>query len=312
MSDWHLHGVIVVDKPPGEASNRALGRLKRLLGITRRRGKIGFLGTLDPLATGVLPVFVGKATKLIPAFEGLDKTYRVTMRLGQRTDTFDAEGTVTEEHPLGDLTADRVREAVCAFAGTHEQAAPAFSAVKQGGVPAYRLARAGQAVQRRVRTVHVRDVAVEAVALPEATFTCTVSAGTYVRSLVDDIGGRLGVGAHVTALRRTACGTLFTEQNSFTLDRIASCIDREDVGFVQNPADFLVDYTPLTVDAAAERHLRDGRTLPLPGGASGPETKAKALGPDGTLVAIGRVVPLQGAATARQQALGFQPTKVLV
>lgn len=307
------NGIIVLDKPAGLPSGRVLERLKRLLGIRGRRGpKLGFLGTLDPLATGVLPVFAGKATKLIPAFEGLEKTYRVTLRLGQRTDTFDAEGTVVAETDPAHLGEAQVREAVMAFLGGYPQAVPRFSAVKVGGVPAYRLARAGRDVPERVRTVQIPELTVESVRLPDVTFRVRCSAGTYVRSLADDIGNRLEVGAHVTALRRLACGELFSSENSITLDRIEEALAQGDWGFVQNPSAFLPHHLPLTVEDASERQLRDGKIIPLPERPSGetarlcPAAQMKALRPCGTLVAIGEVV------SYREDALGFRPSKVLV
>jgi len=298
-----VNGIIVVDKPAGLSSNRVLGRIKHLLGGV----KAGFLGTLDPLATGVLPVFVGKATKLIPLFEGLDKEYRVTLKLGERTDTLDAEGEVVETRPLEGLGEARVREVIAGFAGPQQQTAPAYSAVKHGGVPAYRLARAGKAVPPRVRTVHLSEPVVEAVALPLVTFRVTASAGTYMRTLADDIGRTLGVGAHVTALDRFRCGDLFLKEKSITLDKIEIALARNEGSFLLNPSALLTDFLPITVDSAQAHHLRHGRILPL-----GPDAaaflvadKVQAVTADGTLLAIGEVVQLP------DRGLGFQPGKVL-
>jgi tRNA pseudouridine55 synthase len=302
-------GVIVLDKPAGLSSNRVLDRVKRLLGVRGRGGpKLGYLGTLDPLATGVLPVFVGKATRLIPAFEGLDKTYRATLRLGRRTDTFDAEGRVIAEADPAGVSEAAVQEAVAAFRGGYEQRVPSYSAVKVAGVPAYRLAREGREVPERVRRVELPVLEVEALALPEVTLRLTCSAGTYVRSLADDIGQRLGVGAHLTALRRLACGCLFTVENSITLERIEEALAAGERGFMRNPAAFLPDYLPLQVEDSTERQLRDGRTIPLPDETARlhPTAKAMAVRPCGTLVAIGEVVR-QG-----RGGWGFQPSKVLV
>ena len=171
-----LNGVVIIDKPVGPSSNQVIDRLK---GRLRARGlgrvKMGFLGTLDPIASGVLPVFIGKSTKLISAFERLDKTYRVTVRLGQRTDTCDAEGKVIAEHDTAALTPREVRAAVLSFQGTQAQQVPRFSAVKVGGVPAYRLARAGKPVPPRTRRVIIHQIEVEAVELPFATFRTTCS-----------------------------------------------------------------------------------------------------------------------------------------
>jgi tRNA pseudouridine55 synthase len=321
-------GILVLDKAAGLPSNRVLGQVKRLLGVT----KMGFLGTLDPLASGVLPVFVGRATRLIPLFEGLAKTYRVTMKLGERTATFDAEGAVTERRPLDGLTPERVRAAILAQAGRQRQTAPAYSAVKVGGVPAYKLARQGAPVPERVREVELWDLAVEAVELPFATFCVTCTAGTYVRSLVEDLGLALGPGAHVTALRRLACGGLFTLEDSVTLEGIGQTWKSGHAGAGQpaqlrNPAEFLPEHRPLRVAPETERLLRDGRTILLeapaagaaqaPGGSGGLERAggwqagqaALALRSDGSLIAVGVVTAaLPGAPDGR---LGFRPTRVL-
>lgn len=309
MNETSWNGIIVLDKPSGLPSNRVLGRIKHLLGLGGRRGpKSGFLGTLDPIATGVLPVFLGKSTKLIPIFEGLDKRYRVTVRLGQTTDTLDADGTLTGEKDLGGLTPGAARAAVLAFEGEMEQRVPSFSAVKINGQPAYKLARRGEEVPERVRRVTFRDLAVEPVALPALTFSVTCTAGGYVRSLARDIGERLGVGGHVTALRRLEIGGLFTLKNSYTLERIEERWSRGQAGFLFNPADFLPHHHPLEVDDASERNLRDGRTIPLAKTTPPlqPAAKVKALRSCGTLVAIGEVVKFPGGL------LGFQPDKVLV
>ena len=307
MLETPPNGVVILDKPEGMGSNRALGRLKHMAGLPRR-GKAGFLGTLDPLATGVLPVFIGKATKLIPAFEHLDKTYRVTIRLGQTTNTLDAEGTLVSERSCEGLSGDTVREAVQGFVGEMEQKVPEFSAVKIEGVPSYRLARGGKPIPQRVRRVTFHQIEVESVALPWVTCTLTCSPGTYVRALARDLGERLAVGGHVTALRRLACGTLFTLENCFSLEGIADCLAKDDWHWLVNPAGFLLDHQPLTVEEPTERQLREGRAIPLSDDLARlcPSTKVKALRPCGTLVAVGEVMP------DPQGHMGFQPTKVLV
>jgi len=322
--------LVILDKPSGLGSNAVLGRLKRLLG----EPKMGFLGTLDPLASGVLPVFTGKATRLIALFEGLPKTYRVTVKLGERTDTFDAAGQVLERRSLDGLTEERVRAAIAGRAGRQRQAVPAFSAVKVGGVPAYRLARQGAPVPERVREVELWDLAVEEVRLPEATFRVSCSAGTYVRSLAEDLGRELGPGAHVTALRRLACGRLFTLADSVTLEGIVEDLKTGQQAFLRNPAAFLPEYQPLIVAAETEARLRDGRTVPLeeppleappleepplvrntdPAPFPAHEAcaawtlgqKVKALSREGRLVAVGEVV------AAAPGTLGFRPTRVLL
>lgn len=297
-------GIIVLDKPSGVASNKAMTHLKRQFGIR----KMGFLGTLDPLATGVLPVFVGKATKLIPAFEGSDKTYRVEIRLGETTDTLDAEGKVLERRPINGLSGEAVQRVIKGFEGAMQQAAPAFSAIKHGGVPAYKLARAGKAVPERHRTVHLRNLTIESMALPHVTFQVTCSSGTYMRSLAADIGDALGVGAHVSALRRVWCGPCFALAHSWTLDRIDQAVAAGDTAFLHNPASFLSDYWPVSLDGADIPALRQGRTIALPARPSTADNaeKVKALSSDGELLAIGKATP------GSQGIWGFQPSRVLV
>ncbi|MDH4248677.1 MAG: tRNA pseudouridine(55) synthase TruB [Deltaproteobacteria bacterium] len=344
------NGVIVLDKPAGMASNHALSRLKHRLGVGRKgQGKIGFLGTLDPLATGILPVFVGRATRLIPLFEGLDKTYRATVRLGQRTDTQDAEGTLTEEHSLQGVTEERVLQALAGFRGVQDQTAPRFSAVKHAGVPAYRLARRGEEPPPRVRRVTIHELELEAFELPWITLRVRVSSGTYIRSLADDLGQSLGVGGHISALRRTACGRLFTERFSFTMDRIESCLDQKAAGaedgalsnravgnpefgdpeFIVNPVEFLKDHLPLAASQAALEGLRNGRWLPLhpevltplawtPPAGEAPldesrQTRALVLGPQGTVLAVGLVEPASDTLVASTPGAAriFRPERVL-
>ena len=306
MDNPPLNGLIILDKPIGLPSNRVLGRLKHLLDLGKRRGKAGFLGTLDPLATGVLPIFVGKATKLIPIFEGLDKTYRATLMLGRTTDTLDAEGKVTGEADIAGLVETAVREAVMSFEGEMEQLVPAFSAVKIQGRPSYRMARKGETVAQRTRSVRMTGLEVESVTLPHATFRVTCSAGTYVRGLVRDIGEMLGVGAHLTALRRLDCGGLFTLENSSTLEQVEKKASLGDFGFVFNPADYLPQFHPYPMDEAMELYLKDGRTVPLPEVKGDPPPRAMALRPGGTLLATGKVIKFQSGGW------GFQPDRLVV
>jgi tRNA pseudouridine55 synthase len=294
-------GVIVLDKPAGLTSNAALSRLKRALGSP----KMGFLGTLDPLATGVLPVFVGKATKLIPEFERLDKAYRVTARLGETTDTCDCDGNVLERKPVDHLRPEQVREALLRCEGQSEQVPPEFSAIKHGGVPAYRLARAGKAVPKRTRPVRIWDVIVEDIALPDVTFSLSCSSGTYVRALARDLGEALGVGAHVTALRRLRCGTLFTLERARTLAEVESAAAAGEPELLLDCALLLPGHVPCTVNADEERLLRHGNRLPLRTEVA-PGTPIKALSPQGELLAIGK------ATRWGNSDLGFQPDKVLV
>ena len=298
-----MQGVIVLDKPGGIGSNRVLSRLKRLLRVS----KMGFVGTLDPLATGVLPVFVGKATKLVKLFEELDKQYRVTIKLGERTDTLDTEGEVLERRSLVGINAQMVREALAGFEGHLEQDTPAYSAVKINGIPAYRLARQGQPVPTRKRRVELSGLVIESVELPLATYRISCSKGAYMRQLASDVGERLGVGAHVTALRRLRCGSLFKLSNSITLEQIEQGLQNEDSRFLRNPAEFLPDYLPVTIEPGLEDKLQHGQTVSLAwDGTQAPLDKVMAVRTCGTLVAVGEAV------AAGQDGLIFRPSKVLM
>lgn len=201
-----VDGVLLFDKPAGISSNGALQRVRRLYQAARA----GHTGTLDPFATGLLPIALGEATKFSAGLLEADKTYLATLRLGVRTTTGDPEGEVIETRPV-QLDRARVEKALLRFAGAIEQTPPMYSALKHAGRPLYSYARAGESVERAARrvTVHTLDLLEWA----EATLTMRVrcSKGTYIRVLAEDIGAELGCGAHLSALRRVAVGALRVE-----------------------------------------------------------------------------------------------------
>lgn len=213
-------GIVVVDKPAGMTSHDVVGRCRRVFG-TR---KVGHAGTLDPMATGVLVVGVERATKILGLLTATDKAYSATIRLGQTTSTEDAEGEVLQTVPADGVTDAEIERAVAALRGEIDQMPSAVSAIKVGGQRAYKLAREGQAVElasRRVRidrfdivAVRHRDVLVDV----EVEVEC--SSGTYIRALARDVGAALGVGGHLTALRRTRVGG-FGLDEARTLDELA-------------------------------------------------------------------------------------------
>ena len=202
-------GFLVVDKPRGWTSHDVVDAVRRQLG-TRR---VGYLGTLDPLATGVLPLAVREATKLVPFLEGGAKSYAGTVRLGLETDTLDAEGRVVRRHegPYPDEAA--LRAGLVAFTGEIEQVPPMFSAVKVGGVPLHRLARQGQEVERAPKRVRIERFELVEYSPPDAQIEVDCSAGSYVRVLAADLGRHLGCGAYLASLRRTRIGP-FTEDQA--------------------------------------------------------------------------------------------------
>ncbi len=202
------HGVLIVNKPDGWTSHDVVQRVRTVLGIQ----KVGHAGTLDPHATGVLPVLIGKGTKIAQYLLDWDKEYSAVLQLGQKTDTQDAWGTVLEERSCESLSEDDVRSVFTIFQGEIEQVPPMYSAVKVGGQPLYKKARKGQTVERQAKTVVIHDLQIQRIAIPEVSFRVTCSKGTYVRTLCDDIGARLGVGGHLKWLQRRRVGPLRIEQ----------------------------------------------------------------------------------------------------
>ncbi len=201
-------GVLLVDKAPDMTSHDVVAIGRRALNTK----KIGHCGTLDPMATGLLMLVVGKATKIQDLLMSEDKVYEGTLTLGQRTSTQDRQGEVVEEKEVGDYSEEQIKAAFDAYTGEFEQLPPMVSAIKQGGVPLYKLARKGQEVERKLRPVKVSGYEISRVALPEVDFRVECTKGFYVRTYANDIGEKLGCGAHLSALRRTNSG-------KFTLDR---------------------------------------------------------------------------------------------
>ena len=211
-----MDGFIVLDKPVGVTSHDVVSVVRRTL----RQKKVGHTGTLDPFATGVLPVAVGEGTKAIPFLDEGMKEYQATMVLGAATDTQDCTGTVIRRGAWEHLNPEQIVEVLNSFVGRQSQLPPMFSAVKQNGVPLYRLARKGEEVKRSPRDIEIYSIAVDAVALPHLTFTVSCSRGTYVRTLANDIGEALGCGAHLSALRRTRSGP-FAIDRALSLDEFS-------------------------------------------------------------------------------------------
>ena len=198
---------MLVSKPPGPTSHDIVDMARRAL----HEKRIGHLGTLDPFAKGLLVLVVGRATRLAPFVADWPKTYEGTIRLGVTTDTDDATGTIVATAPWTTVTPVQLAEVIATFRGGYEQRPPAYSAVKIDGERAYRRARRGEVVEPAARPVEIRELEIVEAAVPDLDFRATVSAGTYLRSLARDIGAKLGCGAHLTALRRTAVGPLRVE-----------------------------------------------------------------------------------------------------
>ena len=197
-----VNGILLLDKPSGLTSNAALQAVKKLY----RARKAGHTGSLDPLATGLLPICFGEATKVSGFLLDADKDYRVTCKFGERTTTGDAEGEVLEQRPVEDLSEDRLREVMQGFLGDIEQIPPMYSALKHKGERLYKLAREGVEVEREPRQVTIHALELLTLTPPLAEIRVHCSKGTYVRTLVEDIGEALGCGAHVSGLRRLGVG----------------------------------------------------------------------------------------------------------
>ena len=210
-----LEGVLLVDKPGEHTSHDVVARLRRKLNMKR----IGHAGTLDPMATGLMILLIGKATRISQYLISLDKEYEGTIELGKVTDSQDADGEVLETRPVPPLTETEVRTAMQGFIGDQYQTPPMYSAIKIDGVPLYKSARKGEEVEREPRFIRVMSFDLRRFAAPHIDFRLQCTKGTYVRTIAHDLGGRLGCGAHLAALRRTATQRFHVSQ-ALTLDQI--------------------------------------------------------------------------------------------
>lgn len=273
-----LHGILVVDKPGGMTSADVVARVKKILGATR----VGHTGTLDPMATGVLPIAVGEGTKLAPFLLAEDKAYEGELELGFTTTTLDVEGEVTGRADPSGVTAEGLRAAMAAWVGDHAQIPPMVSALKHGGRRLYELAREGKEVERAPRAIHLKHFELLSFSAPRGRFRVACSKGTYVRSLVRDVGEALGCGATLTALRRTQAGR-------FGLD-MAIPLDAVRLGAIAlvDPATALGHLPEVRLDAAGVRIVVCGKPMDAPSGWAEGQL-ARLLGPGGALVGVAEV-----------------------
>lgn len=272
-----LHGVLIIDKPRGMTSAAVVGEVRRRAEIA----SAGHTGTLDPIATGVLPVCVGTATKLAQWLTAEDKAYEATIELGVETDTYDVEGAVTARAPEAAARVDRaaIEAVLAALAQTTEQVPPMHSAIRQGGVRLHELARAGVLVERAPRSVRFARLEMLWFEAPRARIAIACSKGTYVRSLVRDLGRELGCGAMLTELRRTASGR-FTIDRAIPLEAITSPMS---AAARLIPAAEAIGLPELTVPEDRLRDVLDGRELDCSGLAPG---MFQVLGSDRRVLAI--------------------------
>jgi tRNA pseudouridine55 synthase len=281
-----LHCVINLDKPQGITSHQAVETVRKRCGIR----KAGHAGTLDPLATGVLLVCTGEATKITRFLSELDKEYVVVMKLGEETDTYDAEGTVVRRTEPGSVGRDDVEKVLPAFTGTIEQLPPMYSAVKVGGRPLYKLARKGLTVEREKRIVTVHEIGIIRFSLPFLEMRVSCSRGTYIRTLCHDIGELLGVGAHVTRLERTRIGG-FRVADAVALDEVGYLFADEGRGAVAGLSDIDTALSHLREFRLSEADFRravNGLAVPCPDGLFLPDEYLRLKDLSGKLFAIGR------------------------
>ncbi len=281
--EWRtVDGIVLLDKPEGLSSNQALQRVRRLY----RARKAGHTGSLDPLASGVLPLCFGQATKVAGFLLDADKTYRATLALGTRTTTGDREGEVAERLPVPALDAATVAAALARFLGASEQVPPMYSALKRDGEALYTLARRGLVVERAPRPVRIDAIALVELGPDALTFEVTCSKGTYVRTLGEDLARALGTVGHLAALRRTAVGGAFAGLACHPLAALeALAADERALDALLLPLDAALGAFPALALAAAEAaSVRHGQTLAI---AAPPVSRVRLYGPDGAFLGIG-------------------------
>ncbi|MGA7748981.1 MAG: tRNA pseudouridine(55) synthase TruB [Gallionella sp.] len=268
-----LDGVLLFDKPLELSSNTALQKVRRLF----QAEKAGHTGTLDPLATGLLPICFGEATKFSNALLDADKTYRALLRLGQTTTTGDAEGDIIAEHPVEAGQAD-VDAVLAKFRGEIQQLPPMHSALKHLGKPLYEYIRKGETIKRELRSVVIHELLLNSFSGKEMDITVRCSKGTYIRTLAEDIGAALGCGAHLIRLRRTAIAH-FDLRNGYTLQQLEAMTEAERDACILSLESLIPDMPKLQLDNVQIKRLAQGQRLGLDTGL--PDGKVSLHGPQG-------------------------------
>jgi tRNA pseudouridine55 synthase len=252
-----MNGILVVDKPAGLTSHDVVNRVRRILG----QRSVGHLGTLDPLATGVLPIVVGNHTRLAQFYSAAEKSYEGVIRFGFATDTYDAEGEPSGPAQGVTLDSGEMEILVVQFRGLIEQMPPPFSAKKIQGVPAYKLARKQREVVLKSVQVEIKQFNIEEVSSDRVRFNSRVASGTYIRSVAHEMGAKLGCGAHLESLRRTAVAE-FKIEDAKTLDQLAEHPQGHDLFL--HPRLLLPHMPSVTADEATAARIRNGRPVNLP------------------------------------------------
>lgn len=278
-----VHGIMLLDKPVGISSNAALQRVRRALAAA----KGGHTGNLDVAASGLLPLCFGEATKVGAFLLDADKTYVAELALGVTTSTGDREGEICTTRPVPALGADEVARVLADFVGPQSQVPPMYSALKRDGRPLYAYARAGLEVERAPRAITIHALRLLEFAVPRLVVEVHCSKGTYVRTLAEDIGERLGCGAHLSALRRTRAGPFaLDDAHPLALFETGGTPERFDA-LLLPPDRALTGHPPLVLDAATRRAVCQGQRRPAPG-AAGPGLY-RLYGPDEDFLGLGEI-----------------------
>ena len=264
-----MNAVVVIDKPSGFTSHDVVNRVRRIMG----QRAVGHLGTLDPSATGVLPIVLGNLTRLAQFYAHSEKTYEGAIRFGFATDTYDAEGESTTTPQAVDLHIDVLRALAARFQGTIEQMPPPFSAKKVAGVPAYKLARKNKPVTLQPVQVEIKEFEILSTTADQASFRARVASGTYIRSIAHEMGQRLGCGAHLCSLRRTSVAE-FAIADAHSLQELEAAMQQGTVESVFIHPRKLVPQLPcVTATEEAVNLIRSGRSVNLPEMSRAPQIK---------------------------------------
>ena len=276
-----IHGILLLDKPAGFSSNQALQKVRWLF----QARKAGHTGTLDPFATGMLPICLGEASKTAAFMLDSEKTYEARARTGIATETGDIEGEVVREEDIPELDAKKIEKAMAAFRGTIEQVPPMYSALKHKGQPLYKLAREGKTVERAPRTVTIHELECLAWEAPDLVFRARCSKGTYIRTLAEDLAKTLGSCAHLRALRRTEVSP-FSKTGMVTLEDLEARVEAGDPESLLLPVDAGLEAWPVVeLDEASATRFIHGNPVEV----DEEDGPARVYGPTGLLLGLGEI-----------------------
>ena len=282
-----IDGTLNVNKPEGKTSFHVVAWIRRLTGEKH----VGHAGTLDPIATGVLPICFGQATRVIQFLTDSSKTYLAQIELGITTDTFDRQGKITDRRDPSSITATQIKEALAAFQGTIEQVPPIYSALKHHGRRYYELARAGTPIKLKPRRVEIINLELRDYQPPLITINVECGKGTYIRSLAHDLGQHLGCGAHLKNLGRSRCGPFYIE-DALSLPQIEDAFQQGTWKELLHPVDSpLSDWKAVIIDRINELAIRNGRPVPLYEACQPSEKYCRAYDLDGHFIAVLHFMP---------------------